>query len=227
MRKANRSFVLMAGVLALVLVLGGCTATTEADEKNPAVGAKTANEKSFLERLFGSSKPVILPEGTMISVTLDQALSSDDNNSGDGFDASVSAPIVVGGKTIVPQGARVRGLVVEAQSSGRLKTPGRLELTLTSIEVDGTRYDIDTIDARRSAKSHTKRNLIFIGGGTAAGAVIGAIVGGGVGAAVGSGIGAGGGTAVAAATGKMDVRLPAETRLSFPLSEPVTIQVKN
>jgi hypothetical protein len=227
MRKANRSFVLMAGVLALVLVMGGCTATTGADEKNPTVGAKTANQKSFLERLFGSSKPVILPEGTMISVTLDQALSSDDNNSGDGFDASVSAPIVVGGKTIVPQGARVRGLVVEAQSSGRLKTPGRLELTLTSIEVDGTRYDIDTIDARRSAKSHTKRNLIFIGGGTAAGAVVGAIVGGGMGAAIGSGIGAGGGTAVAAATGKMDVRLPAETRLSFPLSEPVTIQVKD
>jgi hypothetical protein len=37
---------------------------------------------------------------------------------------------------------------------------------------------------------------------------------------------AGGGTAAAAATGKMHVRLPAETRLAFPLSQPLTIQVK-
>lgn len=227
MRKANRNFVLVAGVLALVLVLGGCSTTTEADEKNPAVGAKTAKEKGFFDKLFSSSKPVILPEGTTISVTLDQALSSEDNHSGDGFDASVSSPIVVAGKTIVPQGARVRGVVVDAQSSGRLKTPGRLELTLTSIEVGGTRYDIDTVDASRSGKSHTKRNLIFIGGGTAAGAIIGGIVGGGKGAAIGGAIGAGGGTAAAAATGKLDVHLPAETRLSFPLSQPVTIQVKN
>ncbi len=227
MRRANRSFVLMTGVLALALVLGGCASTPEAGGKGPASGAKTANQKGLLDRLFGSSKPVIVPEGTMIPVTLDQALSSEDSNSGDGFDASVSAPVVVGGKTIIPQGARARGVVVEAQSSGRLKTPGRLELTLTSIEVDGSRYGIDTSDASRVGKSHTKHNVIFIGGGTAAGAIIGGIVGGGKGAAIGGAIGAGGGTAAAAATGKMEVRLPAETRLSFPLSQPVTIQVKN
>jgi len=227
MRKANRSFVLMTGVLALAL--GGCASTPEADGKSPASGAKTANQKGLLDRLFGSSKPVIVPEVTMIPVTLDEALSSEDSNSRDGFDASVSAPVVVGGKTIIPQGARGEpgGVVVEAQSSGRLKTPGRLELTLTSIEVDGTRYGIDTSDASRVGKSHTRHNVIFIGGGTAAGAIIGGIVGGGKGAVIGGAIGAGGGTAAAAATGKMDVRLPAETRLSFPLSQPVTIQVKN
>lgn len=224
MRKANRSFVLMTGVLALVLA--GCASTPEAD-RNKSASANTKDQRSFLGKIFQSSKPVIVPEGTMIPVTLDQALSSEDNNSGDGFDATVSAPVAVGGKTIIPQGARVRGVVVVAQSSGRLKTPGRLELTLTSIEVDGTRYDIDTSDASRTGKSHTKHNVIFIGGGTAAGAIIGGIVGGGKGAAIGGAIGAGGGTAAAAATGKMDVRLPAETRLLFPLSQPVTIQVKD
>ena len=227
MRKADRSFVLMTGLLALVLGLAGCASTSEADGKSPASGTKAASQKGFFDKLFSSSTPVIVPEGTLIPVTLDQTLSSEDNNTGDGFDASVSAPIVVGGKTIIPQGARVRGVVVDAQSSGRLKTPGRLELTLTSIEVGGSRYDIDTGDSTRVGKSHTKHNVIFIGGGTAAGAIIGAVVGGGKGAAIGGAIGAGGGTAAAAATGKMDVRLPAETRLSFPLSQPVTIQVKN
>jgi hypothetical protein len=226
MRKANRSFVLMTGVAALALVLGGCASTPEADGKSSASGANSKNEKSFLAKVFESSKPVTVPEGTVIPVTLDQALSSEDNRTGDDFDASVSAPIVVDGKTVIPKGARARGRIVESKASGRLNNPARLELTLTSIEVGGTRYDVDTGDTRRVGKSHTKRNVIFIGGGTGAGAIIGGIVGGGKGAAIGAAVGAGGGTAAAAATGKMQIRLPAETRLSFPLTQPLTIQVK-
>jgi hypothetical protein len=227
MRNANRSLSLMTGVLALALVLGGCGSTTEADGKSSATGEREVAQKGFLGRLFSSSRPVVVPAGTQIPVTLDHALSSATNNAGDGFDATVSAPIAVEGTTVVPQGARVRGLVVDARASGRLNNPGRLELTLTSIEVGGTRYDIDTSDTSRSRESHTKRNVIIIGGGTAAGAILGGIIGGGKGAAIGGAAGAGGGTATAAATGKLDVQLPAETRLSFPLSFPVTIRVKD
>ena len=226
MMKAKRSFVLMTGFVALVLMSAGCSSTTQADRNNSASGPNNKDEKSFLAKVFESSKPVIVPEGTVIPVTLDQALSSEDNRTGDDFDASVSAPIVVDGKTIIPKGARAQGRIVESKASGRLKSPARLELTLTSIEVGGTKYDIDTSDTRSVGKSHTKRNVIFIGGGTGAGAIIGGIVGGGPGAAIGAAIGAGGGTVAAAATGKMQVRLPAETRLSFPLSQPLTIQVK-
>jgi hypothetical protein len=226
MRKANRSFVLMTGFVALALVLGGCSSTPPADGKNPENAANSEKEKGLFAKVFESSTPVTLPEGTAIPVTLDQNISSEDNRTGEEFEASVSEPIVVNGKTVIPKGARVWGRIVESKSSGRLKSPARLELTLTSIEVGGTKYDVDTSDTRSVGKSHKKRNLIFIGGGTAAGAVVGAIVGGGVGAAVGAAVGAGGGTAAAAATGKMHVRLPAETRLSFPLSQPLTIQVK-
>ena len=226
MMKAKRSFVLMTGFVALVLMSAGCSSTTQADRNNSASGPNNKDEKSFLAKIFESSTPVTVPVGTVIPVTLDQALSSEDNRTGEDFDASVSAPIVVDGKTIIPKGARAQGRIVESKSSGRLKTPARLELTLTSIEVGGTRYDVDTSDTKSVGKNHNKRNLIFIGGGTGAGAVVGAIVGGGVGAAVGAAIGAGGGTAAAAATGKMQVRLPAETRLSFPLSQPLIIQVK-
>lgn len=57
-----------------------------------------------------------------------------------------------------------------------------------------------------------------IPGGTAtAGAVIGAIAGGGKGVAIGAGAGAAAGTAGAAATGKQDVSLPAETVLTFTI----------
>ena len=226
MRKANRSFVLMTGFVALALGLCGCASTPEADGKSSASGTNSKNEKSFLAKVFESSKPFTVPEGTVISVTLDQALSSEDNHTGDDFDASVSVPILVDGKTVIPKGARAQGRIVESKSSGRLKSPARFELTLTSIEVGGTRYDVDTSDTRRVGKNHNKRNLIFIGGGTGAGAILGGIVGGGPGAAIGAAVGAGGGTAAAAATGKMQIRLPAETRLSFPLTQPLTIQVK-
>ncbi len=40
-------------------------------------------------------------------------------------------------------------------------------------------------------------------------------------------VGAGAGTAVAFLTGKKDIRLPAETPLTFKLAYPVTIEVKS
>jgi hypothetical protein len=54
--------------------------------------------------------------------------------------------------------------------------------------------------------------------------VIGAIAGGGKGAAIGAGSGAGAGTAAAALTGERDVTIPAETKVNFELSQPVSIQ---
>jgi len=67
----------------------------------------------------------------------------------------------------------------------------------------------------------------LIGGGAGVGAVIGGIAGGGVGALIGSSVGAGAGTAGAAFTGKKDIRVPAETTLTFRLTRAVTIPVKS
>jgi hypothetical protein len=66
---------------------------------------------------------------------------------------------------------------------------------------------------------------VTTGVGAAAGAVIGAIAGGGKGAAIGAGAGAGAGATGAALTGERDVELPAETKVNFELSQPLTIQV--
>jgi len=225
MWKLNRSFALMTGVLALGLVIGGCTSASEAETSTGA--ASSQRGKGLFGSLFGSSTPVTLPQGTVIAVTLDQSISSEDSHAGESFQATVADAVVVDGKTIIAKGSQATGHIVEAESSGRLHNPGRVVLDLASVEVGGTRYDIETNDAARSGKSHTKHNVIYIGGGSAAGAILGGILGGGKGAAIGAAAGAGGGTAAAAATGKMEVYLPAETTLRFPLSEPVTIRVKN
>jgi hypothetical protein len=64
-------------------------------------------------------------------------------------------------------------------------------------------------------KSHAARNVALIGGGAAAGAILGGLAGGGKGALIGTAAGAGAGTATAYITGKQELVLPAEMRLTF------------
>jgi len=172
------------------------------------------------------SEPVTVAEQTSIHVTLDQALASNQSRPGDHFDATVSRPIIIADKTVIPQGARVEGLVVDAHHSGRLMGRARLLLALQTVEVDGKNYEIRTASAHRVGGNHNKRNLAWIGGGAGGGLLIGAIAAGGKGALIGGPIGAGAGVATAYLTGKKDIKLPAETRLTFRLTEPVTVDVR-
>ena len=174
----------------------------------------------------GGSDPVMLPERTAIHVTLDQALATNQSRPGDHFDATVSEPVVVNGKTVIPQGAHAEGLVVDARPSGRLRGRARLQLALQTVAVNGQNYDVRTNSHLRIGRDHKKRNWAWIGGGAGGGALIGALAGGGTGALIGGPVGAGAGTTVALLTGKKDIKLGAETPLKFELAEPVTIHVK-
>ncbi len=174
-----------------------------------------------------TSTPVTVPEGTDVMVKIDQTLSSDLNNQGDRFRATVAEPIMVDGKTVIPQGARVGGVVVGAHESGHLKGIARLHLALETVEVNGETYNIQTDDFGRYGRNHKKRNWGFIGGGAGGGALIGALAAGGKGALIGGPIGAGAGVAIAALTGKKDITIPVETILVFELSQPVSIDAKS
>lgn len=167
---------------------------------------------------------VTLPESTAIHVTLDHAVASDANRPGDHFAATVSQPVVIEGKTVIPEGANAEGVVVDVHRSGRLKGRGSLQLALESVAVNGQEYDVRTNLSRRAGGNHKKRNWALIGGGAGGGALIGALAGGGKGALIGGPVGAGAGTAVAFLTGKKDIHLRPETPLTFELVEPVTIQ---
>ena len=86
-------------------------------------------------------------------------------------------------------------------------------------------YDVQTSSVSRSLKGKGKRTATFIGGGAGGGALIGGLAGGGKGALIGAALGAGAGTAGAAYTGDKEIVLPAESALSFTLTEPVTIKM--
>lgn len=170
---------------------------------------------------------VTLPEATQIHVTLNAAVASDRNKPGDHFEATIAQPILIDGKTVIPKGARATGVVVDARPSGRLKGRAHLQLALESVSVNGSSYGIRTASEATIGARHKSHNLALIGGGAGGGFLIGAIAGGGSGALIGGPIGAGAGTAAALLTGKKNVRLPAETHLTFRLARPVTIEVKS
>ena len=203
MQLTKRHYLMVVGSALLAVVLG--------------VGAATLPDRS---------DPMTVPEQTAIHVTLDQALASNQSRPGDHFEATVAEPVIIEGKTVIPQGAHAEGLVVDAKQSGRLMGRARLQLALKTVAVNGQTYDVRTTAARRAGGEHKKRNWVWIGGGAGGGALIGALAGGGTGALIGGPVGAGAGTTVALLTGKKDIKLAAETPLTFRLAEPVMIDVK-
>lgn len=205
----------------LVILAGVCLVSCQGNDKAQAAG--NDQQRSFWQRLNRAPERITIPAGTRLEVRLSDGLSSAGNRNGDAFAATLAEPVVVGNQIVVPEGANASGQVLEARASGHLKTPAELAVALTSLEVGSKSYDIETSTYARRGRSHKKHDAVWIGGATAGGALLGALVGGGKGAAIGAGLGAGGGTAGAYATGKKDIVLPAETRLSFELAQPLVI----
>ena len=170
--------------------------------------------------------PIVVRTGTNVSVTIDQDVSSKDSNVGDPVSASLAAPIVVDGSVVVPQGTKVSGKVTAAKSAGRFKGGAELAITLTSINVNGKRYAIQTSTFSDAGKGRGKRTAEGAAIGAGAGALIGALAGHGKGAAIGAGAGGGAGVAGAALTGDRDVEIAAETKVDFSLTRPLEIQQK-
>lgn len=212
---------MLSSALVAMLAIAGCSQSGSAPESAAENGGTTTANQAAAQPKVQS---ITLPAGTSIEVTVDQAVSSKTNNTGDQFAASLAAPVIVNGKQVIPKGSAVTGIVTDAKSAGRFKGNAELSLTLMSVSVEGRSYDLQTSTFTDATGSRGKRTAVTTGLGAAAGAVIGAVAGGGKGAAIGAGAGAGAGVTGAALTGERDVDVPAETKINFELSQPVTIQ---
>jgi len=219
-----------AAIVAMIL-LAGCSGSSKSPNSATNSGSGNASNSSSPNSASAPSAPqpppppppIVVPAGTILTVTIDQPISTKTNSSGDAFPASLAEPVTVAGQTAIPQGARATGTVTEAQSAGRLKGGASLALTLDSVIVNGQKYQVQSSSFEEEGKGRGKRTAIGAGGGGAFGAIVGALAGGGKGAAIGALAGAGAGTAGAAFTGKRDFTIPAETRLHFRLEQPLTI----
>ena len=168
-------------------------------------------------------KPIVVPAGTVITVRTGQALSSKNSQTGQTFLAELAQPVSVGGRSALPTGSTVSGTVVAAKAKGKIKGEGQLDLALTSISLGGHTYQIQTNLLSSTVKGKGKRTAGTTGGGAAGGALIGGIAGGGKGAAIGAGVGAAAGFIGGALTGNKQIEIPAESALSFTLTQPLTL----
>jgi hypothetical protein len=95
-----------------------------------------------------ASHPRILPPGTLLTVQLEDSLSTTTAHAGDAFAASVAAPLTVDGDTVIQPGTAVTGRVEAAQAladhPGLVPTSGYFRLTLSTITVEGRQFSLRT-----------------------------------------------------------------------------------
>jgi hypothetical protein len=90
----------------------------------------------------GSSR--LLPAGTLLTIRLENSLSSGRLDSGRTFIAGVDDPVVIGGSTIVSREARVKGRVESARVFDVRRDAAYIRLTLESIRIGDRDVPVQT-----------------------------------------------------------------------------------
>jgi glucose/arabinose dehydrogenase len=131
-----------------VLTAAGCSKTAtdnasdtakETNPARPAAAAKpaVAAKPAAVAKAAEPTTMITLPKGTAISAAVRQTLATDKNKVGDTFAASLSAPIQVEGKTVIPKGAQVTCRIVKIKKH-------ELKVTLASVVIRGKSYPLDS-----------------------------------------------------------------------------------
>jgi hypothetical protein len=160
--------------------------------------------------------PLLIPQGTTLEMTLENAVSSKTSAIGDRVTAHIDSAVDADGAVTLPGGSYLEGRIVDVKDSGRVKGKARVDIAFDQIFVRSKPYDIDTTNLTFEADDSHKKDAAIVAGSAVAGALLGKITGGsaGKGAVIG---GVAGGGAVLATKGK-DVELPAGTKLSVQVS---------
>ena len=189
-------------IINAVLVLAGAATLAAGQEKQAAL---------------------TLPAGTLINVRLTEGIDVDLAQAGMTVKGRVDDPVASGSTIVIPREAGATVQAVKVAQSGSFKGSDQISLKLNTITFGGRVYQVASEYAVVKSKGEGKRTARKVGGGAGLGAIVGGIAGGGEGAVVGGIVGAVAGTAVAA-SGEEHLKLPAETRLQFKLTNALKVE---
>jgi len=165
----------------------------------------------------------MIPAGTTVTIRMINGVNSVRNLPGQRFNASVDAPVVIGGRVVIPRGAPAQVLLDNVEQAGHIEGHASIGLELVSLVFGGYNYSVHSYLFEQQGASRGKESAAVIGGAAAAGAVIGGIIGHGKGAAAGAAAGAGAGAGAQYATKGPVLVIPAETRINFVLRKPIKV----
>ena len=192
----------------------------QADSSGQPVAAPAPNEAPIVR-----PADINIAAGTNLTIRINEHISVKTSHAGDHFSGEVVDPVVRDGdRVVIPKGAPVSGVVVASHRRGHFKGSSILELRLTYITLNGSRYALDTSDLTQTKKGKGKRSAAMIGGGAGLGMLVGGVATGGVGLLVGGLVGGGGGTLLSGLTGNRDIEIPAESIVRFKLADNLVVQ---
>src|SRR5215210_7497276 len=187
--------------LTLLLLIGA--SDSFAQKRRPVLKRRPIAKRTVVPRI-----PVYTVEtGTTMRARMNATLSSKTARVGDTFAATITEPVYsTNGVVVVPVGSTVRGRVDTVRPAAKGGKPGSIDVSFTQIRlpngktraINGSLTDLEgktssDNEGTATGKKMSNRKLIFIGGGTAGGAILGGAIGGGKGALIGGLLGAGGG----------------------------------
>jgi type IV secretion system protein VirB10 len=192
------------------------------------------------QEMEANSQPgpeVVVPEGTVLSITLTTFLNTRSSHVGDTFYAETAYPVWVNQQLVIPRDSLIRGTVTEVVRPGKVKGRGRLALRVDSVQLsNGVSRNliaslqsihspgVEKLDATREivetdSSKGTDAGILAVPSGQ--GAMIGAIADGGQGTAIGAGAGAAVGIATVLLSRGPDLVLEPGTQFDLRLKQPV------
>lgn len=176
-------------------------------------------------RYAPATGPVTLPPGTLLQLRTSEPVDSKRARDGEPVEFMVIQDVTAGGVLAIPRGAVVHGVIAEHKNvgSGSLGGNSTLALALTSLDLGGRNYPLQSDLFRVKAPNKAGQTVGSALAGGVIGTIIGCAVGRGAGCAIGAGAGLAGGTALGAASPGYRAWIPAEALVTFHLAAPITV----
>jgi hypothetical protein len=174
--------------------------------------------------------PLMIRQGTTVEAMVQDSVSSRTNKIGDTVSAVIASDIRnVNDQVVVHAGSKAELVVVDLKPADRNEKNGIIRLDIASVESNGKTYHVKSQAGGDSVSYETKKpgwtsDKQKIGIGAAAGAVIGGLASGNLkGALIGGVLGAGVGAGVSHEMSGRDVIVTPGTKVTFQVSEPVSL----